>query len=74
MFTSSNTDTMYLNVNKISKDMQKEGGNSYTYTKISNLLYGFKGAATKKEIQYLRKLLKNEFSRVDTVLAKLENE
>lgn len=65
---------MYLNVNRISKDMQKEGGNSYTYTKVSNLLSGFKGAATKKEIQQLRKLIKNEFFRVDTVLSKLENE
>lgn len=66
---------MYLNINKISKDLQKvSGGNSYTYTKVSNLLSGIKGNSTPKEIQSLRRLIQKELSRVDTVLSKLENE
>lgn len=66
---------MYINVNKVAKDIREQnGGNSYTYTKVSNLLSGFKGSATKKEIQHLRRLLKSELTRIDNMLATLENQ
>lgn len=67
--------TMYLRINRVAKDIKESnGGNSYTYTKVKNLLRGIKGQATKKEIQQLRKFLKNDFHEIDAVLAKLENE
>ncbi len=66
---------MYINVNKIAKDIREQnGGNSYTYTKVSNLLAGFKGTATKKEIQQVRKLITTELTRIDKMLLRLENE
>lgn len=66
---------MYLRINRVAKDIKESnGGNSYTYTKVKNLLRGIKGQATKKEIQQLRKFLKNDFHEIDAVLAKLENE
>lgn len=66
---------MYINVNKIAKDIREQnGGNSYTYTKVSNLLSGFKGTSTKKEIQHLRKMINEELTRIDKVLLKLEKE
>lgn len=65
---------MYLNINRIAKDLREaNGGNSYTYIKISNLLSGFKGQSTKKEVQQLRRLLNKEFLRIDAILAKLED-
>ncbi len=66
---------MYINVNKVAKDVRDlNGGNSYTYTKVNNLLSGFKGKATKKEIQQVRRLIITELSRIDKMLSKLENE
>jgi hypothetical protein len=66
---------MYINVNKVANDVKEmNGGNSYTYTKVNNLLSGFRGKATKREIQQIRKLINAEFSRIDNMLAKLENE
>lgn len=66
---------MYINVNRVAKDIREmNGGNSYTYTKVANLLSGFKGAATKKEIHQLRKLMTAEFSRIDKILSDLEQQ
>ena len=66
---------MYLRINRVAQDIKNSnGGNSYTYTKVKNLLRGVKGHATKKEIQQLRKFLKNDFCAIDAVLHKLENE
>lgn len=66
---------MYINISRVVKDMRTHhGGTSYTYTVVSNLLSGFKGNATKKDIQALRKLIKEELTRIDKNLQKLENE
>lgn len=75
MFTEPINNTMY-NISKVASAVRKEngGGNSYTYTKVNNLLSGFKGNATKKEIQHLRKLLKAYATSVDNTLASLENQ
>jgi len=49
-------------------------GNHYSYTRIKNLLLGLKGNSTKKEIQQVRKVLKQEWMEIDSKLEKLENE
>jgi len=50
------------------------GGNHYSYTRIKNLLMGLKGNSSKKDIQQVRKLLKQEWVEVDNTLEKLENQ
>lgn len=66
---------MYLRITSVAEGIKKSnGGNSYTYTKVKNMLRGIKGHATKKEIQQLRRLLKSDFREIDEVLEKLENE
>lgn len=64
-----------LNVNQVTKNIREQnGGTTYTYTKVSNLLAGFKGSATTREIQQLRKVIKAELMRIDNLLSKLERE
>lgn len=48
--------------------------NHYTYMRVKNLLKGFRGKATKKEIQQVRKIIQRELTTADETLAKLENE
>jgi hypothetical protein len=61
-----------INVNKL-VDMIDDK-NHYTYMRVKNLLKGFRGKATKKEIQNLRKIIQRELTTADKVLEKLENE
>lgn len=50
------------------------GGNSYTYTKVSNLLSGSRGRASKKEIKQVRSIIKEQLNAIDKQLAAFENE
>jgi hypothetical protein len=66
---------MYIRIRKVAKDLKEmNGGTSYTYTKVKNIFHGFKGTASKKEIQQIRKLLKADFTQIDNILAKLEEQ
>lgn len=53
---------------------KKYGANSYSYTKIKNLLNGIKGNASKQEIKQLRHVLKVAVSETDNTLKSLEND
>lgn len=61
-----------INVSKLVELM--DNGNHYSYTRVKNLLRGFRGNSTKEDVQHLRKVLKEEHRSVDIVLAKIENE
>jgi hypothetical protein len=61
-----------INVTKLVSLMGEP--NHYSYTRIKNLLSGLKGKTSKKEIQQVRKLIKDQFSTIDKQLASLENE
>lgn len=66
---------MIINVSRLFDIYRsKHGGNSYSRVKIRSLLNGNRGGASKKEIQQLRQILKNELSDTDKKLAHLENE
>jgi Holliday junction resolvasome RuvABC endonuclease subunit len=65
-----------VNVNKIVAALKRNKFpiNSYTYTRVSNLLSGKRGGSDKKEIQQVRKVIQSELLSIDRQLAKLENE
>jgi len=50
------------------------GAEGYNHKKLVDLLSGIKGNFAKKDIQLVRKTLKNEMGKVDNMLSKLENE
>lgn len=52
--------------------VQHVGG--FNHRKLSDLLNGVKGTFTKKDIQLVRKVIKEEMTTTDKMLAKLENE
>lgn len=73
MFVQNRNKTMSIyNISAIVNKLPS--GNHYTYTRVRNLLLGLKGNSSKKEIQHLRRILKNSWMEIDTVLEKLENE
>jgi hypothetical protein len=48
--------------------------NHYTRIKIRNLMSGFRGGASRSDIQNLRKLIKKECDRLDKQLSLLEEQ
>lgn len=68
----NNRQMSIINVNKVVSMMS--GGNSYTYTKVSNLLSGSRGRASKKEIKQVRSIIKEQLNAIDKQLAAFENE
>jgi hypothetical protein len=58
-----------ININKL---VEKAGGkNHYSYIRVRNMLNGMKGRSTDKEIQQVRKILKDELSQLINTLDNL---
>lgn len=64
-----------LNANQLLKKIQNdpimEGVN---HKKLTDLLNGTKGKFNKKQIQHIRKAIREGISQYDAVLSKLENQ
>lgn len=50
------------------------GADGFNHRKLSYLLIGVKGTFSKKDIQLVRKVIREELTTTDKMLAKLENE
>lgn len=66
---------MFLNVSKVAAAMAKRhGGNTYTYRRVKSLLNGVQCNVKKKEIQWLRRLIREDLTQIDNQLSQLEKD
>ena len=63
---------MIYNIAAIAQKFNDKG--FYTYTRIKNLMMGMRGHSKKKDVQELRKILREEWQSTDAQLSKLEKE
>lgn len=61
-----------INVSKLSELVSDGDRNHYSYTRMKNIMSGVQSNISKKEVQKIRQVLRNEFEAVDSDLAKLE--
>ena len=68
---------MLINVNELSalfnKETAPDKGETYTATKIRNLLRGSKGKMSNKDIEQVQKVLSQSVSKIVNDLEKLKN-
>lgn len=63
-----------INTNDLLRTIRKTGADGYNHRKLCDLLSGIRGTFSKKDIQLVRKCIKDELTTVDKMLLKLENE
>jgi hypothetical protein len=63
-----------INANQLLRHLVSNGAEGYNHKKLVDLLSGIKGNFGKKDIQLVRKTLKNEMTKMDNMLAKMEGE
>lgn len=65
--------TDMINTNDLLRTVRAAGA-EFTHKKLSDLLSGIRGSVTKRDIQIVRKCIKEEVTTIDKVLSKLENQ
>jgi hypothetical protein len=63
-----------INANDLLRTIKRTGAENFNHRKLCDLLEGIKGTFSKKDIQLVRRIIKDEISVVDKMLTKLENE
>jgi hypothetical protein len=63
-----------INANDLLRTIRATGAEGYNHKKLCDLLCGIKGTFTKKDIQLVRKVIKDNLTTTDKLLQKLENE
>lgn len=65
---------MIINANELLRTIKASGAEGYNHKKLCDLLYGIKGQFSKRDIQLVRKTIKDCLTNTDKLLQKLENE
>lgn len=63
-----------ININDLLRKINATGVEGFNHRKLCDLFGGVKGTFTKKDIQVVRKVLKEHMTITDKKLSELENE
>jgi hypothetical protein len=63
-----------INTQDLLRKIWATGADGFNHRKLSSLLCGVRGSFSKKDIQLVRKVIRDEMTTTDKMLAKLENE
>lgn len=64
-----------MGIINISKLVELMGANDhYSYKRVKNMLSGLKGRSSVKEIQRVRKIIRQQLTEIDNTLERLEKQ
>lgn len=64
---------MIINANELLRKIRATGAEGFNHKKLCDLLSGIRGTFSKKDIQLVRKVIKEDLTITDKNLHKLEN-